>query len=314
MMNHRTRKILYYVRGYAQQFLVPNAFFRGRLNKKLERLTDANRDYVLDRVDYYNKLKEPFLLSKDAVTLREVPYGSKSVYYYDFRPVLRHFPANVKTDYIFGDVNWVPAVPSLVKSRPISSGNANGVLLKMESIRHFRTNVDSIPYEDKIDKLVWRGAGWQAHRKVFLARCWDHPLCDVGQVNQQEGTPEGWIKSKMSIPEQLRYKFILSIEGNDVATNLKWIAQSNSLCFMTQPKMETWFMEERLIPNEHYVQLRDDYADLGEKVEHYIQHPDEAKTMIYNFQNYYRSFTDPRQEELIGLLVAEKYLKLSGQL
>ncbi|NBB78368.1 MAG: lipopolysaccharide A protein, partial [Verrucomicrobia bacterium] len=125
---------------------------------------------------------------------------------------------------------------------------------------------------------------------------------------------ETWQKPYLSIPEQLQHKFILSVEGNDVATNLKWIAQSNSLCFMTKPKYESWFMEGTLQAGKHYVQVRDDYADLPDKITYYMNHPDEAETIIRELNCYYKQFNDTRKEQLIGLLVAEKYLRLSGQL
>lgn len=312
--NQKVRKLLYYTNAYTNRYIVPNAYFRKQLKRKLDRIKDEDRGYILDRLNHYHKVQEPFTVSDQAVMLNQVPDSSQTVYYYDFLPILQHFPEAVRFDYAFGDVNWIPEVPSLVKSRPIAPDNANGIVMKLEAIRHFRPIIDPVKYEDKIDKLVWRGAGWQPHRRAFLKQCWDHPLCDVGQVNEQEDTPAGWMKAKMSIPEQLQYKFVLSIEGNDVATNLKWIAQSNSLCFMTKPKMETWFMEERLVPNVHYVELRDDYADVEEKINHFIAHPNEAKDIIHNFQQYYEQFRNPLREELISLMVVEKYLSLSGQL
>ena len=48
--------------------------------------------------------------------------------------------------------------------------------------------------------------------------------------------------------DNLNYKFILAIEGYDVATNLKWIMSSNSLAVMPRPTYATWFMEGTLIP------------------------------------------------------------------
>lgn len=36
----------------------------------------------------------------------------------------------------------------------------------------------------------------------------------------------------MSVEDQKRYRYIVSLEGYDVATNLKWIMNSNSLCLM----------------------------------------------------------------------------------
>ena len=51
----------------------------------------------------------------------------------------------------------------------------------------------------------------------------------------------------MTINEQLHYKFILCSEGNDVASNLKWVMSSNSIAVMPKPKFETWFMEGILV-------------------------------------------------------------------
>ena len=118
----------------------------------------------------------------------------------------------------------------------------------------------------------------------------------------------------MSINEQLQYKFILSIEGNDVATNTKWIMSSNSLCFMTKPKFETWFMEGRLKPNYHYVLVKDDYSDLEEKVQYYISNPAEAKNIISNANKYTAQFLDKKSEDWLNLKVLESYFKLSGQM
>ena len=64
----------------------------------------------------------------------------------------------------------------------------------------------------------------------------------VGQVNKPE-TGGAFLRPKLSILEQLEYKFVLCLEGNDVATNLKWVMSSNSLAVMPKPRYETWFME-----------------------------------------------------------------------
>ena len=72
----------------------------------------------------------------------------------------------------------------------------------------------------------------------------------------------------MTIRQQLNYKYILSVEGNDVATNLKWIMSSNSIVFMTKPTCESWFMEGDLIANFHYVEVKKDWSDIIEKIEY----------------------------------------------
>jgi len=118
----------------------------------------------------------------------------------------------------------------------------------------------------------------------------------------------------MQLSEQLKYKFILAIEGNDVASNLKWIMSSNSIAFMVKPKYETWFMEGTLIPNFHYVLLKDDYSDLEEKIEYYSTHFEESLSIIKNANEYTKQFQDEKREDIISLLVLKKYFEKSNQL
>ncbi len=94
-------------------------------------------------------------------------------------------------------------------------------------------------YSEKENKLVWRGGAYMPLRKRFVKLFYNHPKCNVGQTNSpSEDVP--WQKPYMSLSEQLEYKFIFCPEGNDVATNLKWVMSSNSLCFMPRPTCETW--------------------------------------------------------------------------
>jgi len=117
----------------------------------------------------------------------------------------------------------------------------------------------------------------------------------------------------MPVRGQLKYKFILSLEGIDVASNLKWIMSSNSIAFSQPLKFETWFMEGTLIPGVHYVELKDDFSDVEEKMEYYNSHPREAKEVVENAHRYVDQFLNPAVERKIALLVFEKYLEKTGQ-
>lgn len=117
----------------------------------------------------------------------------------------------------------------------------------------------------------------------------------------------------MTISEHLDYKYILCLEGNDVASNLKWVMSSNSLAVMPKPVYETWFMEGSLIPDFHYVHIKDDYSDLEEKLNYYNTHTAEALKIVENAHKYINQFKNKKQEDLISLLVIKKYLKMTGQ-
>lgn len=127
-------------------------------------------------------------------------------------------------------------------------------------------------------------------------------------MNQKGGNPL-WIKPKISIEKHLDYKFILSLQGNDVATNLKWIMSSNSIAVMPKPTIETWFMEGTLIADYHYIEIASDYSDLEEKLNFYLKSPQKCLEIIRNANAYCAQFWDRNTEKLCSLMVLEKYFK-----
>jgi hypothetical protein len=117
----------------------------------------------------------------------------------------------------------------------------------------------------------------------------------------------------LSIFEQLRHRFILCIEGNDVASNLKWTFYSNSIAVMPRPACETWFEEGRLVPGVHYVECRPDFADLAEVVARHAADPALCRAINEAEHAWVRRFTDPLVERLVGIAVARRYFAATGQ-
>ena len=187
--------------------------------------------------------------------------------------------------------------------------------MKLDALRHFRFVSDPRPFAAKKDMLVSRNFVTQPHRKLLLEKYINHPMCDLGKINVavDDEHPE-WVRPFMSLDEQWSYKFISCIEGNDVATNLKWVMSSNSLAVMPRPRYETWFREAELQPGVHFVELKADYSDLIEKMEYYISHPDEAQFIIENAHKYVAQFRDEEMELATQLLTAKAYFERTGQL
>jgi hypothetical protein len=309
----RKNKALYYIKGYLR-YIVPLWIYERQLNKRLRAISNYDRQYLVDRVGYYNKLTGVLPIGADAIDLQEVQRViSPKVYRFDTFEYSRYFSKKFRTNVLFGDVTHVADVPTWQKSRPVADDNASAVLLKLEKKRHFFFITDSVKFAEKENKLFGRGNMTQPHRIRFMERYFDHPLCDLGQVNKIGGRIE-WCKPKVSIEDHLKYKFILSLEGNDVATNLKWIMSSNSIAVMPRPRYETWFMEGRLIPDWHYIRIKDDYSDLVDRLEYYIAHPAEAEQIVVNANKYVKQFLDSGREDLISLLVMEKYFFHTSQI
>jgi hypothetical protein len=274
-------------------------------------MTALERDRALERVDYYLKIDSPFEVPEDTPQCRL--RKTKSIFFFDFQKLIRFYPLHYRYFYRFGDNISVPGNPTFVKARPISEANTNSVLLKLDSVRHFRLTEDPMPFDVKKPVAVFRGACHQQHRREFLKLTAGIPGTDIGDT-RKSGAEPGFQRAYLSVPQQREYKFILSVEGNDVATNLKWILSSNSLCFMRRPRCETWFMEGRLEAGRHFVALNDDYSDLGDKMDFYNRNPGRALEIIRNAQAHVAQFRDPRGERNVGLMVLAKYFALSGQL
>lgn len=323
---------LYNLKGIARSF-TPAIFLPKNREKILKDvLARPDIEYIKSRVDYYCQLDSPITLDDEAKNLSFVRFTrKKSVYFFDTYEYTRYFPQDFKAHFEFGDVNYICPKPSITKSRPIQSyatslqgaggeelieSNppfSNSTLLNLEKVRHFTFINDPYTFENKQDKLFYRGGIYQSHRTAFFEKYFNHRLCDLGHTGSKTIHKE-WQKAKIGIAKHLPYKFLLSLEGNDVASNLKWVMSSNSLAVMPNPKFETWFMEGRLLPNIHYMQIRDDYADVEEKLEFFIKHPNDAKEIIHNAHNYIKQFFDKKREAIISLLVLEKYFYCTGQI
>jgi spore maturation protein CgeB len=88
---------------------------------------------------------------------------------------------------------------------------------------------------------------------------------------------------------------------------------SNSCAIMPRPTFETWFMEGRLVPGVHYIEIREDYADLEEKIRYYSAHHEEAEEIARNANEWCAQFQNPERELLIALLVMQKYFDKTKQ-
>jgi hypothetical protein len=311
-------KFRYYLRGGLDYLVHPKVWQRqlDDILRSFDQLSPAEQQAIMQRVNYYNKLQSPFVLPEKLNFENQLYSGKKSAAYtLDFKSLIRYFPKEISYSYLFGDIIDVPDVPTFLKSRPIRAdqSNENSVLLKLNKIRHYYVVKDGLAFDQKVPKLMWRGKSNQPERITLLERFYNNPVCDFGDTHHKEKRTI-YERPFLSIPQQLSYRYILSIEGKDVATNLKWIMASNSLCFMRRPRYETWFMEGSLVPGKHYVLLQDDHSDIEEKVNYYNNNPDVAKEIVRNANNHVAQFFKENEEKMVSLLVMQKYFQLSGQL
>jgi len=242
-----------------------------------------------------------------------------------FRDMIK-YTSNINTDKyffcLFGDNFQTQSYPSFIKTKRIQE-NSNNILLNLDSERHtamlhYIKNIDK-QFDKKNNKLLWRGASTGNHihgMRDLIVRKFQHhsnPDIDVkynellqGYTNDKN---EYFLGDYKNLEQQLEYKFLISIEGNDVASNLKWMMLSNSVVLMPVPKICSWFMEDKLVPFVHYIPLNDDFSDLEEKYEWCLNNMGSCESISKNATQYIEQFMDQDKENEITKRVIEIYLE-----
>jgi len=221
--------------------------------------------------------------------------------------------------------------PILVKSRVmVQEGNRGSILMKLNTVRHYdrmltvmKKKAKEASFRQKIPQVVWRGAptgsGFKNNipprsvsRETLLENhCHSNsPLINVGLVVKKPNHAvwKKYEKEEMSLETMLQYKYLLSVEGNDVATNLKWILASNSLVVMPRPQISSWLIEDALLPYVHYLPVRDDFSDLESQIIWAEKHTKKCEKMIANAHRYLEPFLDEAKEMKLQMNMLKYYL------
>lgn len=321
LFSGKNSKLAYYIRQYWLNFTPPPILrvLRGWNVDKLDEVAKQRSDYeyVMGRVDYYNRLQSNCVAGSDLWQKESIPLGEQrmvrqKVYFLDSMEYARFFSKGYRWILLPGDITYVPQSPSIVKSRPIAeaSQNANSVIMKLDKVRHFIFVDDKISFKEKQDRAIFRGkVAGKANRLDFMEKMQGNPRFDIGAIDKVK---EEWTCEKMTIGDHLKFRYIMCLEGNDVASNVKWVMSSNSIAIMPKPQYETWFMEGTLIPGYHYIEVKPDYSDVESQLNYYSSHIDEAEAIIQHAHEYVNQFKDNEREDLISLLVMDKYFRQTG--
>jgi hypothetical protein len=296
-------------------------YYMGNVNKKI----------YIDSISNNSRI---FLVDSNIVDLNieKLKHGIKR-YFMEMKNYYRLFRnTKMTTDpkFLFypGDVSHPGQLPILTKTR-LSKNYGLNVLLPLNILRHWapinEVEIHDIPFKLKKNQVSWRGNSTGRHKRVPLIGQYYNTkkfgntavTVDIGLVENPDGglfvndypgiKLKRMIKNKIPISEMLQNKYLISVEGNDVASNLKWILSSQSVCLKPPATVVSWLMEDRLIPWTHYVPLRHDFSDLEYKINWCISHPRKCMEIIHAANDYMRHFKDPVGEESAILSVMTNY-------
>ncbi|MDE6217465.1 MAG: lipopolysaccharide biosynthesis protein [Muribaculaceae bacterium] len=300
----------YYLRGIGRRLLPRpvRRLQRNMLLKDWEKRPDA--DYIRRRVDFY--CRRSFLPNSEAIKAGEVELmDTPSAYIVDIQRYLRAFRFGTRLNYRGGDTppGTNPRIPTIIRSRRIDDLRDNGVLMNVNHRRHFLNPVDPIPFSEKKPLLFFRGEmEGKPERKRFLELWKDSTLMDVGDTCHPWDAPGH--RPPVKLTDHFQYKFILVLEGNDVASSLQWVMRSNCVPVMIRPSVEGWLMHSALEPGVHYIEIASDFSDVEEKIRWAIDHPEECEKISKASTEWTNQFRDKRRENIISYLVLKKYLNM----
>jgi len=239
------------------------------------------------------------------------------------KKLIRYLKEINKTNNLFlvclGDVQHIVDEYCIVKNITNPLKNKSILLKCLNEKRHWTIDVKNIdiPYNKKKTKVIWRGVSTGNPKNISsrftLVEKWfnKNPNLNIGfsRIVQNKDNYKKYVKNNLTREKMLTFKFILSVEGNDKDSGLNWKLNSNSLVLMAKPTKFSWLMEDKLVPNVHYVLLKDDFSNLEEKFKWCKNNPNKCKEIISNASNYMKQFKNKKQEEQLEKRILNTYFK-----
>ena len=162
---------------------------------------------------------------------------------------------------------------------------------------------NDVPWKKKKDVAYWRGALTGVREKLDRDVLTDEEVCDriprcrLVMLHDKSTLVDARLTRTIDVPmddlpgvplftrgnkkttykEQLQHKALIVMEGNDLATGLRWSLLSRSVVMMPPPERTSWAMEEWLEPWTHYIPLNRNLTNVEEMVQWILSNDKEAR-------------------------------------
>lgn len=190
---------------------------------------------------------------------------------------------NDKTYYnIQEEIKWEDKIPIA-----IFRGSATG---SIELEYNQRLQISKLDNEWKITKPGLIDAGivsWNSRDKID-----SHYY--INYIKPQEMNKMGiFLKEKIPMNEQIKYKYILNIDGHSKPNRTSYLLQSSSLMLVVESKYVIgnicWY-SELLKPFIHYIPIKYDLSDLEEKIIWCRNNDEKCKLIVQNAKQLYNDY------------------------
>jgi len=108
------------------------------------------------------------------------------------------------------------------------------------------------------------------------------------QVIVPEKMPFKLVQS-LTPEQQSQYKYIVNVDGHVSAFRLSYELSMGSVVLLQDSRYRVWF-RKYLLPNVHYVPIKEDLSDLYEKIQWCIDHDEECETIAKQAKLFYDTY------------------------
>ncbi|CAG7993051.1 unnamed protein product [Penicillium salamii] len=143
---------------------------------------------------------------------------------------------------------------------------------------------EGLTWENKTAKLLWRGVpkmGPKVRDKLIRVTK-DKPWADVKALVWDD--KDSLQNDYKTMPQHCEYQYLAQTEGNTYSGRLKYLQSCRSV--IVSHKLDWiqhyYHLMKRSGPDQNFVEVRRDWSDLEETMEHFLSHDEEAKNIANN--------------------------------
>lgn len=186
----------------------------------------------------------------------------------------------------------------LIKIRDNHNNNSSGIIANLNSSRHwgYCGIIHKLDYQwaDKKSEPFWRGVTTgididdRPYSRADLVKDY-YDIYDVAfsQIHRKRHEHLSiYNKGMSSIDKILQYKYVICIDGNDKSSSLNWLLLSNSIPIMPKPRFHSWLCEPWLKGGVHYVEVKEDFSDIVDKLEWCKLHDEKCQEISKNGRDF----------------------------
>ena len=285
--------------------------------KKIYNIDDFKKTFTEGNVIYYN------CIDNNNIQIDKIKYNNHPGIIYRDEIVFKHLKKLNITNFNFSiglDDNYLHNwnIFTFSKNKYIK----NILIPDLYALNNYSGKLNIIDMnKNKINKIVFAGTdtGNSVDLKLnqrldFCSTFANHMLIDakvthIAQLSKERiasvyPNVDQFLSNPISIDDQLRYKFILSIDGNSTAWDrVPWIMNSNSLLLKYKSDNVNWYYP-LINDREHYVEC--DKFDIEKKFIYYVNNLRELNFIISNANHFVKQYLNYDSQMFYFKSVIEK--------